>query len=105
MVVSLVLVQRIPYNDIFVGDGERLLEEDHTSPVGYKVPKLPDFVVDPVMSREGHPWLSVNVEFALGVFLAVATGFAMAAFTLSDWEDAFVNEVDGVYTSLKNDLT
>jgi hypothetical protein len=92
---SLIAVRDIPPHDQTPPDGERLLEEDHSSPVGYKVPKLPDFEIDPSCVNQGHPCFSIHFEFAIGMMLSLVVGLGMIAFAFTDWED-------DLYVSIKD---
>jgi hypothetical protein len=104
LICSISVVRLIPFRDLTPGDGERLLVDDHTSPVGYKVPSLPDFEVDPDLSNEGNPLFSINMEFTFGIVLAILVGFVMVAFTLSDWEHILTDNFDGAVGALKEDF-
>ena len=66
-------------------DEEPLLEEDHHSPVGYKVPNLPDFPIDPYLAKRGIRLLSLRIELSLGVFLAALLGAGIVALAFTDW--------------------
>ena len=68
-------------------DEEPLLEEDHRSPVGYLVPNLPEFPLDPYRGKKGVLPLSSRVELALGVLLAAAIGAGIVALAYTDWAD------------------
>ena len=102
---SLFLVRNIPSRTQDREDGEQFLIEDHTSPVGYKVPQLPNFEIDPVLAQQGNSCFSVNLQFAFGIMLAVIAGFAMAAFGLSDWEKAVSDKFDGFGSAVKDDFS
>lgn len=87
--LSLLLVRRIPYVDQSPENGERLLIEDHASPVGYKVPSLPDFEIDPSMANTGCRWLPLNLEFFVGVLLAFVVGACLIALSFTEWDQQF----------------
>ena len=76
-------------------DEEPLLEEDHRSPVGYRVPNLPDFPIDPSLAKKGILPFSLRIELALGVLLTAAIGTGIVALAFTDWgvatEKAFVD--------------
>jgi hypothetical protein len=71
---------------IWPEDEEPLLEKDHTSPVGFKVPNLPDFPVDPTLAVRGISIVSIQVEFLLGTIMALAVGggIIFLSFTSAD---------------------
>ena len=64
---SMLLVLRIEPQGIWPEDEEPLLEEDHASPVGYKVPNLPEFPIDPSLANLGIPWLDIRVELMMAI--------------------------------------
>lgn len=68
-------------------DEEPLLEEDHKSPVGYRVPNLPDFPIDPFQGRRGLLPLPLRVELSIGVLLAATIGAGIVALAYTDWGD------------------
>ena len=91
---SLFVVRNIPFRDQVPGDGERLLIEEHASPVGYKVPKLPDYEIDPTLARQGNSCFSVKVQFLCGVLFALVMGVVMALFGSSNWPEVVYDTVN-----------
>jgi hypothetical protein len=94
LVLSLLLVRRIPYFDQKPIDAERLLVEDHASPAGYRVPSLPDYEIDPALARTGIDWLSVNTEFVLGLLMAFLVGGCMALMAFTQIDDNITDQVE-----------
>jgi hypothetical protein len=90
LVASLFLVLRIEPQGIWPDDEEPLLEEDHASPVGFKVPNLPDFPIDPILANPGLPVIDIRAEFCFGVLMALAVGggICFLGFTTEDEEIA-----------------
>lgn len=80
-------MRQIPYADQSPETGEKLLIEDHASPVGFKVPSLPDFEIDPSMANTGIKWLPLNLEFVVGSLLAFGVGAAVIAKAFVDWDE------------------
>jgi hypothetical protein len=72
---------------IWPEDEEPLLEEDHASPVGYKVPNLPEFPIDPSMAVRGIRRLNVQFEFMIGVLMAIVLGAGMCFLGLINADD------------------
>ncbi|MCI5151450.1 MAG: hypothetical protein D3916_19090, partial [Candidatus Electrothrix sp. MAN1_4] len=71
-------------------DDEPLLESDHASPVGYRVPSLPDFEVDPTTALDGAvPLGPVAVQILIGLFIAVLFGGGIIYIGISDEDDNF----------------
>ncbi|KAL3905831.1 MAG: hypothetical protein SGILL_009520 [Bacillariaceae sp.] len=71
-------------------DEEPLLQEEQASPVGYKVPHLPEFPVDPSLTYEGWApfccW-SVGVEYIVGVLVALGVGGFICYLGITDLDD------------------
>lgn len=87
LLVSLVFVRRIPYQDQKPDYGERVLMADQASPVGYKVPSVPDFEIDPSLVDTGSPCLSLTTEFFIGLIIAVGVGTWLVSLAFTLWED------------------
>ena len=93
-VSSLLMVMVIPYDDYITPaepeDEEQLLEKDHASPVGYKVPNLPDFELDPTLAGNSYlPVCPLNIMTLCGMFLAVVFGGGIIYLGLIDDDDDF----------------
>jgi hypothetical protein len=93
LLLSLCLVRQIKHEDQKSKFGEKFLEEDHASPVGYKVPSLPDFEIDPSMAKSGIGRVPLQLEFAIGVLLAIAVGAAIISFGYTSWDEDFYEEL------------
>lgn len=74
----------MPKRDPITPDGELLLQSSHASPVGYKVPCLPDFEIDPMLARTGIRWLSIHFEMAVGVLMALSIGGGIICLSFLD---------------------
>jgi hypothetical protein len=83
---SLFMVARMAPIRPFPGDDEHILQESQASPVGYKVPQLPDHVVDPNLVKQGIPYLSFPAELLLAALVSLGVGGALVytAFTSVD---------------------
>ena len=66
-------------------DEEPLLEEDHLSPVGYRVPNLPDFPINPSQGKRGIRQLSLRVEVCVGLVLAALIGAGVTTLAFTGW--------------------
>ena len=92
---SLLMVMAIPYDDYNITpaepeDEEQLLEQDHSSPVGYKVPNLPDFELDPTLAGNGvAAGCPLNVMSFCGIFLVIVFGGGIVYLGLIDDDDDF----------------
>jgi hypothetical protein len=73
--------------------GERLLIEDQASPVGYKVPSVPDFEIDPGLADTGSPCMSVNFELFIGLIMAVSVGSWLVSLAFTLWEDRLYDDI------------
>jgi len=101
---SLCLVRKIPHAEQKPHSGEKLLEEDHASPVGYKVPLLPDFEIDPALANTGSKFLSIQVEFVIGSILAIAAGAAMITLGFTSWDEDFYDELADTVSSAADNI-
>ncbi|KAL7569922.1 hypothetical protein ACA910_008583 [Epithemia clementina (nom. ined.)] len=92
---SILMVMAIPYDDYNITpaepeDEEQLLVHDHASPVGYKVPNLPDFELDPSLAGGGvAPACPLSMMSFCGIFLAIIFGGGMVYLGLIDEDDDF----------------
>jgi hypothetical protein len=59
--------RRSRFSSLWRDEDEPLLEEDQVYPLGFKLPSLPDFPIDPLLEQHVGPFLNVRVEFILGV--------------------------------------
>ena len=101
MVISLILARRIPYHDAHPNyDGEPLLIPDQLSPVGFKVPSLPDFSIDPGLAQTGSPCLPIHVEVGVGILFAMAAGAGIVYLAFTDWDDTVVEEIESTASDL-----
>jgi hypothetical protein len=66
-------------------DEEPLLEENHESPVGYVVPNLPNFPIDPCSGKRGIRRIPLRVEIAIGILLAALVGAGIVSLAYTDW--------------------
>lgn len=72
---------------------EPILVEDHSSPVGYVVPNLPDVNIDPSLGVKGAPCCSLKVYLVLSVILGVVIAGVLAFMAFSDADDSFTSQV------------
>lgn len=88
LITSMWFVAQTKRHKVRPEETEPLLEENHASPVGFKVPNLPDVSIDPALNKVGVPCCALGLEFALGVFLALIMGggIVFTAFTTKDDE-------------------
>eukprot|EP00536_Pseudo-nitzschia_multiseries_P000726 jgi/Psemu1/233957/estExt_Genewise1.C_90083 len=64
----------------FPNDEEPLLEEEHSSPTGYKVPHLPLFPVNPSYARKGSGTSCCSFQFGMEYTLSLLTAIGIGAF-------------------------
>lgn len=68
------------------GEIDMILDEDQTSPVGFKVPNFPNYCIDPVCLREdGLSCLSTNAQTFLGVVICLGFGAFVGAAAIVDY--------------------
>jgi hypothetical protein len=87
------MVRRIPYKIQTPTVGEQLLLKDHASPVGYKVPNLPDFEIDPSLANTGSSYLSLNVEFIFGIIISIVVGTFIIYLAFTGWDEGVIEEL------------
>lgn len=101
LVCSLLLVRKIPYKDHHpYYDGEPLLMEDHASPVGYKVPSIPDFEIDPSLAKTGSPCIPYSLEFIVGILMAMSMGGGIMYLAFTDVDEQIVGTMQNVTKSM-----
>lgn len=72
---------------------EPLLEEDHASPVGLKVPHLPDFPIDPTFAAPGNKsCIKMKMELFVGVMAALGIGAFFVYLGFSELDDQILNQ-------------
>ena len=72
---------------------EPLLEEDHASPVGLKVPHLPDFPIDPTFAAEGNrACTNMTLEMMVGAIAALGIGAFFVYLGFSELDDQILNQ-------------
>ena len=65
---------------------DMILDEDQTSPVGFRVPNFPSYCIDPVRYREdGLSCLSTNVQTFFGVVVCLGFGAFVGAAAVIDY--------------------
>eukprot|EP00522_Entomoneis_paludosa_P007692 CAMPEP_0172439572 /NCGR_PEP_ID=MMETSP1065-20121228/508_1 /TAXON_ID=265537 /ORGANISM="Amphiprora paludosa, Strain CCMP125" /LENGTH=542 /DNA_ID=CAMNT_0013188271 /DNA_START=17 /DNA_END=1645 /DNA_ORIENTATION=- len=103
-IMSLWTMVRMPSMDhttVSSSDNEPLLLASQASPVGFKVPSLPDYEMDSSLASTGViPFMNVQTEFITGVVVACGLGLAMVWWGLSDWGSDAVDQIGdstGVY--------
>ena len=84
---SLLVVFRKGRQGIWPEDEEPLLIKDHHSPVGFKVPNLPDFPIDSVLAQRGVFCLNMKFEFALMLVATMCMGGFLCFLSFTDFED------------------
>jgi hypothetical protein len=90
---SLFMVRRIPYKVQSPSVGEQLLLKDHASPVGYKVPNLPDLQIDPSLANTGSSYLSLTAEFIIGIIISIIVGLFIIYLAFTSWDEDVIEEL------------
>ena len=89
---SLFMVLSIkPYHQM-PADEEYLLVAAQESPVGFKVPNLPDYIVDPILAREGIRFFSKSFEFVFGVVAALLVGMGIVYLNFTNVDDTLTGQ-------------
>jgi hypothetical protein len=87
------MVRRIPYKVQSPSVGEQLLLKDHASPVGYKVPNLPDLQIDPSLANTGSSYLSLTAEFIIGIIISIIVGLFIIYLAFTSWDEDVIEEL------------
>lgn len=80
---------------------EPLLEKNHASPVGFNVPSLPNFEVDPTLASEG--WFEVcalQMQAIVGVLLALVIGGGIIYLGFLEEDDEVFGNGEGIVRRL-----
>lgn len=101
LVSSLFMLRTLPKRvDNLEYDTEPLLIEDHESPVGYRVPSVPDFIVNPSLAQQSDGCISVKVEFYLGLIMAFVVGGGIIYLGFTDWDEEAIEYVENAVSDL-----
>ena len=65
-----------------------MLLEDCYSPVGFRVPLFPSFIIDPSQASKGIPFVSLDHEMYSAVFLAILIMGLMLSLSFTGWTKA-----------------
>mmetsp|Transcript_115969 Transcript_115969/g.334897 ORF Transcript_115969/g.334897 Transcript_115969/m.334897 type:complete len:500 (-) Transcript_115969:226-1725(-) len=94
-ICSLFTVFRKERRGIWPEDEEPLLEKDHRSPVGFKVPNLPDFPLNSIMARKGVMCLTTNLAFIAMLVVTIGMGGFLSMLAFTDYEDNLDEKISG----------
>lgn len=86
LLLCLGLVLRVQPASMIPDDNEPVLDENAASPVGFIVPTLPLFQIDPNLAQKGILLFDIKVEFVLGMIMAlgIGPGIVYMAYTGAD---------------------
>ena len=93
---SMLMVLRIEPYQQFPADEESLLVPSQASPVGFRVPNLPDFVVDPNLVQKGSACVSLETELVLGAIMALAIGGGIVYLAFTEVDDEYTGSTSSV---------
>ena len=93
MIIVLRIPPAKPIND-GGGDEEEYPRPNHASPVGYVVPELPNFVIDPNQIKKGSPCLSLTVEILIGCAMALVLGGFMVFLSVSEIDEKITESLN-----------
>lgn len=86
-------------------DEEPLLEEDHRSPTGYKVPHLPFFPVNPSYGRKGLGSCScvfqLGIEYSLSLLVALGIGGFICYLGVTKLDDEFLENPASAFSNIR----
>jgi hypothetical protein len=86
LLICLVLLLNVEPASTIPDHNEPVLDENAASPVGFIVPTLPFFQIDPNLAQKGILLFDIKVEFILGVIVAlgIGPGIVYMAYTGAD---------------------
>lgn len=84
LLACLLVVRRRKVAEFWPEFNEPLLKEDHTSPVGFTVPHLPDFPFDPTFAARETVSFNLQGEFVIGTLLALGVGGLICYMGIAD---------------------
>lgn len=95
LLICLVFALKTEPPNEYPDEEEPLLEEVQASPVGFKVPTLPDFPVDPTSEKQKLiECCNVYVEFIVSVVVALVVGGGIIYLAFTDVDENLSDEVD-----------
>jgi hypothetical protein len=62
-----------------------ILSKDHRSPVGYRVPPFPDFLVEPIRAKRSISFISLEQEICLSVLVAITMMGVIVSMAFTGW--------------------
>jgi hypothetical protein len=62
-----------------------ILSEDHRSPVGYRVPTFPDFLVEPIRAKKSISFISFEQEIVFAVLVAMTMMGVIVSMAFTGW--------------------
>ena len=90
----------------FPNDEEPLLEEEHQSPTGYKVPHLPLFPVNPSYTQRGvlgprccSSFFQLGIEYSLSLLFALGVGGFICYLGTTTLDDEFLEDPTVAFTN------
>jgi len=84
---SVMLVLKIQPYRLRPKDDEPFLVHDSASPVGYKVPNLPDYIVDPVLLQLDRFPCPLQWEVLISLVLGIGIGGGMLYLAFTGWDN------------------
>lgn len=62
-----------------------ILSEDHCSPVGYRVPTFPDFLVEPIRAKRSISFISLEQEIYCALLVAMTMMGVIVSMAFTGW--------------------
>jgi hypothetical protein len=96
LICSLFCLSRKKPAEFWPDSKEPLLIQDHASPIGLKVPHLPDFPIDPTFASKGaRRCINAKMELVAGILLALGIGGFFVYTGFSELDDQLLNSSVG----------
>jgi len=96
--------QRIAPPEVHPEEGDPILVEEQTSPVGYRVPNFPDFPIDSIhFGSKGFERCSLKLEMVVGVLVGIGMGAFVVSTSLYDYMGTASTYISGAGTTIEYD--
>ena len=89
LVNSLMLLRGVKPAEAKPDGEETVLDENQASPVGFTVPDLPNFSIDPNHAQKGILPFYEGIVLILGIIMAVGIGGGIAYLAFTDLDEEF----------------
>lgn len=79
---------------------DRLLFNDQYSPVGYRVPTFPSFVINPSHEKNGLPYIQLDHELYFSVFVSLLIMGAILSMAFTGWHKTLESQISKLISNI-----